>query len=55
MMNDILKNLIHQGCIVCFMGDILAFNKALPKHRQDGPRDIGTPPSEPPVPEGRKV
>jgi hypothetical protein len=34
MMNDILKNLIHQGCTVCFMDDILTFNKALPKHCQ---------------------
>jgi hypothetical protein len=34
MMNDILENLIHQGCTVCYMDDILIFNKALPKHRQ---------------------
>ena len=34
MMNNILENLIHQGCTVCFMDDILAFNKALPKHQQ---------------------
>ena len=33
-MNDILENLIHQGCTVCFMDDILAFNKVLPKHQQ---------------------
>jgi hypothetical protein len=34
MMNDILENLIHQGCTICFMDDILAFNKALPEHHQ---------------------
>jgi hypothetical protein len=34
MMNDILENLIHQGCTICFMDDILAFNKALPEHCQ---------------------
>jgi hypothetical protein len=34
MMNDILENLIHQGCTVCFMDDILTFNKTLPEHRQ---------------------
>ena len=57
MMNDILKNLIHQGCTVSFMDDILAFNKALltPEASTDGPQDIGTPLSKPPVPEGGEV
>ena len=34
MMNDILRDLIHQGCTVCFMDDILTFNETLPEHRQ---------------------
>ena len=32
MMNDILRDLIHQGCTVCFMDDILTFNGTLPEH-----------------------
>ena len=34
MMNDILRDLIHQGCTICFMDDILAFNATLSEHRQ---------------------